>query len=139
MVKILVLFLIGGLLYYLIEIAYRGFSHWSMFIVGGICFLLIGYINIFFEWETPIWMQMGISALIITAMEFLSGCILNLWLDWNIWNYSNLPFNLFGQICLPYVVIWFFLSVVGIVLDDMIRWLLFGEQKPKYYWRVTSQ
>lgn len=138
MVKHFILFLIGGMVYYLTEIVYRGFSHWSMFILGGICFLLIGYINIYFKWETPLWMQMGISALIITALELISGCILNLWLCLNIWDYSNLPLNLLGQICLPYTVIWFFLSVVGIVLDDVIRWLLFKEQKPKYYWRFTS-
>ena len=36
---------IGGWIYYTLEILFRGFSHWSMFVLGGICmmfFLLSG-------------------------------------------------------------------------------------------------
>ena len=35
--KYLFLFDVGGLLYILIELAWRGWSHWTMFILGGIC------------------------------------------------------------------------------------------------------
>ena len=28
---------IGGWIYYSLEIIFRGFSHWSMFVLGGIC------------------------------------------------------------------------------------------------------
>ena len=30
---------LGGTLYYMIEIIFRGYSHWSMFLLGGICFI----------------------------------------------------------------------------------------------------
>ena len=33
----LFLWTLGGSLYYFFEIFFRGFSHWSMFILGGIC------------------------------------------------------------------------------------------------------
>mgnify|MGYP007072511315 FL=1 len=35
--KCALLFLIGGALYYCIEILWRGHSHWTMAVVGGIC------------------------------------------------------------------------------------------------------
>lgn len=127
-----ILFGVGGLVYFLIEIGWRGYSHWTMFVVGGICFLLLGGINEFYSWEMPVWKQCLISALIITTIEFVSGCIINLGLGWNVWDYSNAPFNVLGQICLPYTLLWMPLSFVGIVLDDYLRYRLFGEEKPRY-------
>ena len=41
-----IIFFTGGFLYCGIEILYRGYSHISMFFTAGICFLLIGFIEI---------------------------------------------------------------------------------------------
>ena len=130
-VKPLILFLIGGLAYILMELMWRGYTHWTMFFVGGLAFVLIGAINEVIPWNMPLWMQSIIGALIITSIEFVSGCIINLWLGWNVWDYSNLPFNVFGQICLPFSVIWIFVATIGIILDDYLRYWLFGEEKPQ--------
>lgn len=127
-----ILWLIGGILYYLIEILFRGYSHWSMVIVGGICFLCIGEINEIISWKTLLWKQGIIGSIIITVIEFLSGCFLNIFLKLNVWDYSNIPFNLLGQICLPFTILWFFLSIIGIILDDYLRYWLFHEEKPRY-------
>lgn len=127
----LILFWIGGLLYVLIELIVRGRTHWSMFIVGGLAFFLIGFINEKYK-KMPLAKQMLIGALVITALEFVCGCIVNLCLGWGVWDYSNMPFNLFGQICLPFTVIWFFLSAVAVVLDDWIRHILWKEKMPHY-------
>lgn len=129
--KYIALLIIGGAIYYLIEVVARGFSHWTMFFVGGICFILIGLINEI-KRNMPLIKQMMLSSLIITSVEFASGCILNLWLGLNIWDYSDQSFNLLGQISLKHTFYWFLLSFVGIVLDDFIRHFLFGEEKPKY-------
>lgn len=130
--KLLLLFLIGGFVYTIIELAFRGNSHYSMFILGGVCFILIGGLNNFFTFDIPIVHQMAISSLIITALEFICGCIVNLWLHLNVWDYSKIPFNLMGQVCLIFMVAWFFLSLIGILLDDFVRWKMFGEEKPHY-------
>ena len=131
----LVLIGIGGMLYVLIEILFRGHSHWTMFCVGGLCFWLIGLINEMIPWEMPLWKQCIIGATIVTAVEFLSGCVINLWLGWNIWDYSDMPFNLIGQICLPFSIAWVGLALVAIILDDYLRYWLFGEEKPHYkFW-----
>lgn len=129
--KYLVLLLIGGSIYYMIEVLARGFSHWTMFLVGGICFILVGIINEITT-KMPLVRQMLLSAIIITVIEFVSGCILNLWLGWNVWDYSDEFGNILGQICVKHSICWFLLSSIGIVLDDYIRYFLFGEEKPKY-------
>lgn len=126
------LFLIGGCIYYLIEVLARGHSHWTMFILGGLCFVLLGVLNEVFPWEMPLLLQMAIGCVIITILEFITGCIVNLWLGWNVWDYSDIPFNILGQVCLKNSVYWFGLSAVGIVLDDYIRYWSFGEEKPRY-------
>lgn len=130
----LVLIGIGGLLYVLVELAFRGRSHWTMFLVGGLCFWLIGLINEVLPWEMPLWKQCIIGAVIVTAIEFLAGCFINLWLGWDVWDYSNMPFNVLGQICLPFSLLWILLSAVAIVLDDHLRYWIYGEEKPHYTW-----
>lgn len=129
--KYLVLLLIGGSIYCMIEVLARGFSHWTMFLVGSMCFILIGIINEITP-KMPLIRQMFLSAIIITVIEFVSGCILNLFLGWNIWDYSDEFGNILGQICVKHSIYWFLLSSIGIVLDDCIRYFLFGEEKPKY-------
>lgn len=128
----LILFNIGGLLYILIELLWRGYSHWTMFFVGGICFILIGLINELFTFNIPLITQMTISSVLITLIEFISGCIINIQFNLNVWDYSNMPFNILGQICIPFTTLWFFLSVLGIILDDYLRYWFFDEEKPRY-------
>ena len=127
------LFVAGGLIYQLIEIAYRGHSHWSMFLLGGVCFLLLGYINRFLPWETPLPLQMLIGMAIVTLLELLTGLVVNVRLGWDVWDYSGMPLNFMGQISLLSSTGWYFLSAVGIVLDDTLRYWIFHEEKPRYY------
>lgn len=133
--KPLILIAIGGFLYTGIEILYRGYTHWTMFIIGGLAFWLIGCINEYIEWDVIVWKQMAIGMAIITSLEFITGFIVNIIFGWNVWDYSNVPFNVLGQICLPFCVIWYFLSLVGIILDDYIRYWLFREEPPHYRWK----
>ena len=123
---------LGGTVYVFIELMWRGYSHWSMFLLGGICFIALGLINEVIPWEMPLTAQMFIGCAIITALEFITGCIVNLWLGWDVWDYSDLPYNLLGQISVVSSVGWYFLSAVGIVLDDWLRYIFFGEEKPRY-------
>lgn len=131
-VKCVVLALCGGCVYYAIEVMWRGYSHWTMAVLGGICFVLIGGINEFFPWSMPLSLQGVIGATIVTVLELLAGIILNLWLGLGIWDYSNMPLNLWGQICLPFSLLWVLLSVVAVVLDDWLRHWWFGEANPYY-------
>lgn len=131
--KIFILFLIGGFIYVAIELGFRGHSHWTMFLLGGLCFILIGGLNNYIPWEMSIIKQGIIGALIVTSLEFIFGLVLNLYLNLGIWDYSNMPFNILGQICLPFSIAWFFLSLVAIFVDDWLRYVLFKEEKPHYH------
>ena len=108
-----VLALCGGCVYFLIEMAWRGHSHWTMAVLGGVCFVLIGDINEFIPWNMPLVLQGAIGSGTVTLLELVSGIILNLWLGLGIWDYSNMPFNFLGQICLPFSLLWVALSVSG--------------------------
>lgn len=136
-IKPAALFCAGGSIYITIEILWRAFrgsdpTHWTMFILGGLYFLAIGAINEFFTWGTPFWLQSTIGAVVVLILEFVFGCVLNLWLGLNVWDYSDVPLNILGQVCLPFAFAWFFLAAVGIVLDDYLRYWLFEEDKPRY-------
>lgn len=133
LIKCFILFLLGGGMYIGIEMLWRGHSHWTMGIVGGLCFVIIGGLNNYIPWKMTLQKQAAIGALVVTSVEFVSGIILNLFLQLHIWDYSNLPFNILGQICLPFTILWFFLCIVAIIVDDYLRYFLFHEEKPKYY------
>lgn len=130
--KLFILALIGGSLYVLIELAWRGHSHISMFILGAICFVLLGEINEYISWELGLFWQMLIGAGIITVFELTVGLIVNKWLKLEVWDYSNLQFNFMGQICLQFSLAWILISGVAIILDDYLRYWMFGEETPHY-------
>lgn len=127
--------LFGGALYYIVEVIFRGYSHWSMAILGGICFLYAGIQNEFTDRDKPLLLQILQVEMFVLIGEFITGCIVNLWLGWHVWDYSNMPFNLLGQICLPFALLFLPLCLFAIVLDDYIRYWLFYEEKPRYRWR----
>mgnify|MGYP001026138538 CR=1 FL=1 len=138
--KILSIFLLGGISYMLVEVAYKGKTHWTMLIVGGICFLLIGAINEIFPWEMPLALQCILGGLVTTLVEFIAGCIINIHLGWDVWDYSDQLFNIMGQVCLLFFFYWVVLAGPAIIYEDYIRYC-FGEEKPHYTlfkWRKKS-
>ena len=127
------LFTIYGSTYMLLEYFYRGYSDISMVIAGGLSGICIGLINELFSWETPFWKQCVIGGLIVTIIELITGYIVNVWLGWNVWDYSNLPLSFFNnQINLFFSLLWCLISAFAIIIDDWLRYWLFGEEKPRY-------
>ena len=98
--KYMILFAIGGMAYFLLEVLVRGYSHYSMFLCGGACFLCCGLLNENVKVKMSFISQMVLSSVIITALGFVTGLIVNVWLKMDIWGYSHLPCNLMGQVCL---------------------------------------
>ena len=130
--KHLFLFAAGGLPYNVLELAFRGWSHWTMFFLGGVCFVCLGLINEVVSWNMPLWQQAAIGACMITGLEFATGCVVNLWLGWAVWDYRGMPGNLFGQVCPQFFGLWLLVALAGIFLDDWLRYWLFGEEMPHY-------
>ena len=127
-----VLALTGGIIYVLSELFGRGYTDWTMVVLGGICVVAVGLLNEVIPWEMPLVAQMLCGCIIITVLEFATGYIVNIRLGWAVWDYSDRWGNLLGQICPLYSFYWFLLTAVAIVLDDYLRYKWFGEQKPKY-------
>lgn len=119
-IKNIIIFIVFGFSYYLLEILWRGYSHWTMIIVGGLCGLLIGLINEITP-KMNVVLQMLLGSIIVTIIEYITGWFLNIYLELGIWSYANLPFNIHGQVCLLFSILWFFLSYIVIWLDDKIR------------------
>lgn len=135
--KNITLFLTGGFFYMLCEILFKLFvTHKPasplMVLVGGAAFIAVGAINEYIDRDMILWLQILIGTTIITCIEFISGCILNIWLGLNVWNYSSMPMNILGQICPQFILLWIPLSMVAIYLDDWLRWKLFDEEEPRY-------
>lgn len=129
--KPLFLSVTGGLLYNLVELFYRGWTHWTMFFLGGLCFVCLGAINEVISWDMPLWQQVLIGAGIITVLEFVTGCIINLYLGLGVWDYSQMPGNILGQVCPQFFGLWLLVALAGIILDDCLRYW-FGEEQPHY-------
>lgn len=104
------IFTFGGLVYCLLEIIWRRYTHWTMAITGGLCFLVLFKIYTKFK-NMALVSKCFIGSFVITTIEFISGCIVNLWLKMNVWDYSKLPMNIMGQICLPYSFLWGLISI----------------------------
>ena len=110
MLKNTVLFTIGGGTYVSLELLYRGRSHWTMFALGGGCFLAIGQLGRSCPRLSPA-VRAVIGSFICTAGELLTGLVFNR--DYAIWDYRELPLNFRGQICLPFSLLWVPLSALG--------------------------
>lgn len=130
--KYLFLFWFGGTFYITLEVLWRGYSHWTMGVLAGLIFISIGLLNEIWSWDTSIILQILTGTVIATIGEFITGCIVNLWLGWDVWDYSDMWGNILGQICPAFIALWMPISLLSIVVDDMIRWIFFNEEKPRY-------
>ncbi len=103
--KDLTLLVAGGISYAGVELLWRHRTHWSMVLTGGVCFLSLyklykKYPNL----SVP--EKCVIGSGVITGIEFMVGCFVNLKMGWRVWDYSSMPMNLLGQVCLLYSVLW---------------------------------
>ena len=135
--KYIFLFVIGGGIYFCCEIMFRGYSHWTMFSLGGICFIFAGIQNEVVSWEYPFWRQLAETEIFVLISEFITGCIVNLWLGWNVWDYSNLPGNILGQTSWQFALLFLPLCAIAIFIDDYIRYWIFNEEKPRYNFKIV--
>ena len=114
------LFSFGYTAYSLIELAYRKYTHYTMGIAGGISFVALYHIFARLK-NACLFKKCIIGSCIITFIEFIFGCVFNLILKLDIWDYSRLPFNILGQVCLLYSVLWALLCIPISILTNKIK------------------
>ena len=116
----LLIFAVGAMGYSATEYLFRGYTHWSMALTGGAC-LLTFYYYAREHRDSPALVRAAVGACIITVFEFCVGLLVNLWYGWHVWDYSEQPGNILGQICPFFSVAWFFISLFLVVLSDLMR------------------
>jgi uncharacterized membrane protein len=119
------LFFLGGGVYTLLELLWRGRSHGSMFLLGGSCFLLIGTLGKKLR-RCPLALLTVLFSGIVTGLELLTGLLVNR--QYRVWDYRRMPCNYLGQICLGYSLLWMPVSLLGLWLYRKAEKLL--ERKP---------
>ena len=109
------LFLSCGFIYCMIEILFRGWSHWSMFVLAGFLGVFcVDSVNNVLSFDCDYIVQILISTILCTIGEGISGIIFNVWLQLNVWDYSNMPWGtfFFGQCNVVFCIAW--LLIVGL-------------------------
>jgi uncharacterized membrane protein len=132
--KNLILFFAMGALYMVLEGLWRGWTNISMLAVGGLCGFFIGKMNDGFGSNKTILEKCLIGMIIILTIEFISGMVLNIYFHLGIWDYSNIWGNLFGQICVPYAILWFLMVPFVIYVYNYLKYFLFQEEAPGIIW-----
>ena len=118
--KNIFIFLFGGIGYGLLEIAFRGFTHWSMIITGGSALLILYLINMALP-NTPIVLKALLGALSITITEFSVGIIVNKVFSFGVWDYTGTPGNILGIITPAFSLCWFGISLIMIYIFKNIQ------------------
>ena len=120
-----VVYSVGGVGYTIVEILWRGYSHWTMALTGGMCLLFI-YMNEVRHNTAPMWKRCLADCLIITLLELSVGFVVNMLLGWQVWDYSDQFMNLFGQVCVLYSFFWYLLGIPAAYLCAYLRKILHG-------------
>jgi len=112
-------FLCGAAGYGLCELLWRGYTHISMLILGGICFLGLYESEKRFS-SLPLLVRCVSGGVFITSLELVTGCVANVVLGLNVWDYSDMPMNFCGQICISFFFAWVMLCVPALFLCRLI-------------------
>lgn len=129
----------GGAVYFLMEVAYKTFTgrpqaiSWTMLVVAILLTAAVERCGYQLPWRVPLWAQAFACAVLVTAVEFAAGLILNVWLSLGIWDYSHLWGNILGQICPQFFLVWWALCFAFIPVFDWMWYLVAGGERPKYY------
>lgn len=112
-------FAVGAFGYGFVEVLFRGYTHWSMALAGGTVLVLFTLINQ--SRSIPLLIRCLLGMIIITSIEFGVGMLVNIAAGWDVWDYSDKPFNIMGQICPQFSAVWFLVSIPAFWLSSFIE------------------
>lgn len=121
----IILFLSGFCIYITIEVCFRGFSYPVMGLCGGILLLMLDQLNERISWNLDLLLQGILGSVMVTAAELIVGELWK-WMNWPpMWDYTDMPFNFDGVICLPFSLAWIGVSILGVIIADAINYYVF--------------
>ena len=103
-------FAAGAAGYPLLELLWRGHTHWTMSCTGGVCLAAMRRVCKKLAGRS-LALCCAACGGVITGAELAVGLLVNRLLGWRVWDYSRRPMNLWGQVCLGYAVLWTLLSL----------------------------
>ena len=145
-IPLFVIFNISGFIYIILELLWRGYSHWTMYLCAGLCGLVMAAINDnWFKMDTDFRFQVLASAVSCTIMEFFFGIVFNG--DFSIWDYRGLwgTIHFLGdQVNILFFGMWMLISIFALPFLDWMQWKLGIGQRPYYrigrwYWRPWEE
>ena len=128
----------AGAVYFFLEVAWKTLwgepesISWTMFLLAILLAVPLERFGAELPWEMPLALQALICGTAITGAELAAGMVLNVWLNMDVWDYSNMPGNLWGQICPQFWALWCVLSIGAIVILDWVRYDVEGGERPHY-------
>ena len=141
-----ILFIIGFTFFITIECIFHALSgklaySWiTSGVMGGLSLILIDKINdTWLGWDAQLIYQSLIGGTLVTIIEFIIGTLDRVVLHLNMWDYSFVPLNYKGIICVPFSIAWCLLSILAIFIGDAVRYYIFGEEPRPYYYRGTKK
>ena len=111
------MFCIGAVCYGLLEIIWRGHTHWTMVLTGGVCVMILHWSNMR-NYYKSLWVKCAYGSMYITMVEFAVGWLVNIQMDMNVWDYSDQFMNIMGQVCLLYSIFWYLLTIPTVFLSN---------------------
>lgn len=133
LLQIATIFFFSGTAYIVIEIIFRGYTDFSMWILGGICGVIITFVNngLILDEKTPFEYQVAFCSMCCIVGELIAGLIVNQ--DYHVWDYREL-FGTFayGQLNIFFIMAWICICIFAIPLLDWIEWKLLDGRKPVY-------
>ena len=88
---------IGSVGYSAIEVLWRGFTHWTMALAGGVGFLLLYLADLRMAGRSLV-EKCAAGCALLTSVEFIFGVVVNKLCGLRVWDYSRRKGNLLGQI-----------------------------------------
>lgn len=131
-------FIIYAFLGWVLEVSYRVLNTGKFsnrgFLIGAYCPIYgIGAILALYlikPFKNNIVMLFIVSFIITSILEFVTGFVLEKIFKYKWWNYSDLPFNIKGYICLKFSIIWglaciFLINTLSPLVEKFVLWTPF--------------
>ncbi len=109
-------FLLGAVGYPALEVLWRGRTHPSMALAGGLGAAMIHRIH---QTDLPALGKSLLCGAGITAIEAACGLLWNR--QYQVWDYRRMPLNWRGQVCVPYTALWCLLSGAYMGVENLAR------------------
>ena len=134
-------FFVYGFLGWCTEVAYAAVKQGKFvnrgFLNGPICPVYGIGVGVVVQFLTPVENNIVLlyisSTILVTVIEGITGFLLEKIFHNKWWDYSDQPFQLFGQICLPFTILFSGLCALGIFLAAYLLYWLYGEEKPQFH------